>query len=656
VQIFSSLKRLLFPVSVLIAASCAPPAGESSATTFAYDIPSYPSTAVCPAPRKPGGPRCLAHVRTDTQGKPAVSAAPTAGYGPKQIQSAYNLPATGGAGQTVALIDAYDDPNAESDLAAYRAQFGLPPCTTANGCFRKVNQDGQQGNYPGQDPQGEWPGETSLDLDAVSAACPGCNILLVEANDDDISDLGTANNTAASLGATAISNSWGGAEDTSDPDVQAQYFNHPGILITASSGDDGYGTIFPASSPFVLGVGGTSLVLAAGTARGWAETAWSNGGSGCSAIMPKPSWQTDTGCGLKTVADVSADADPNTGLAVYQSGWEVIGGTSEASPLIAAIFALTGKASAGPSFPYSNVALFNDVTTGSNGNCGGSYLCTAGVGYDGPTGVGTPNGALWSSASGDGGTTQGSDAGTADSGGSVLADAGGGGGSTDSGATVEDASGPDGDAGPPVSGPLQVTLVSPADGATLPANSQVQLVAQVDSSVGLAQVVLDWQMPTGTVQVNCATPPANTTCTISGDTYTWSFLGTTGSRTWSVTAKDTAGNSVQSAQRSVSFVNEGQPQVTILAPAAGTAYAPGDVVQVIASATGPQGVSQVWLTWTPPSASPTQYELSYLGGNEWYVNLPPIQSAAVSGSRLLTVTAYDPSNVTGSAEVTVQVQ
>jgi subtilase family serine protease len=309
--------------------------------------------------------------------------------------SAYHLPsATAGLGQTVAIVDAYDDPSAESDLAVYRSYFGLPPCTTANGCFRKVGQTGSAA-YPRRD--SSWAQEISLDLDMVSAICPNCKILLVEANSASMPDLGTAVNTAVGLGANVVSNSYGGSESTSESSWDA-YFNHPGVAITFSSGDNGYGAEYPASSRYVTAVGGTSLTRAS-SSRGWTETAWSGSGSGCSAYEPKPSWQTDTGCTKRTVADVAAVADPHTGVAVYDSyrvgGWAVFGGTSVASPIVASVLALAGNAGsiAGASFAYGHTSGLFDVTSGSNGACGGSYLCTGEVGYDGPTGLGTPDGA-----------------------------------------------------------------------------------------------------------------------------------------------------------------------------------------------------------------------------------------------------------------------
>jgi len=336
--------------------------------------------------------RCHAKRRLDT-----TSQTTPAGFAPADLQNAYALPSSGGSGLTIAIVDAQDDPNAEADLSVYRAQFGLPPCTTANGCFQKVNEAGQASPLPA--PSGSWSQEIAVDLDMASAACPACNILLVEASSSRVPSLGAAVNTAARLGAAVISNSYGGPEVRSDI-VAGAYFDHPGILLTVSSGDGGYGAEFPASLPSVLSVGGTSLVKAA-NARGWSETAWGDGGSGCSRYQPKPAWQTDTGCARRTVADVAAVGDPNTGVAVYESykdgsgggdGWSVFGGTSVAAPLVAGIFVVTGHATASPEYPYANRSLFNDVTSGANGSCAGSYLCTADIAYDGPTGIGTPIG------------------------------------------------------------------------------------------------------------------------------------------------------------------------------------------------------------------------------------------------------------------------
>ncbi len=347
---------------------------------------------VCPGPVF-GSARCHSLVIVDGSGTPLAATAPS-GYGPSELQSAYALNVSGGSGQTVAIVDAYDDPNAEHDLGVYRSQYGLPACTTANGCFRKVNQTGGT-SYPRAN--GGWAQEISLDLDMVSAICPNCKILLVEASSNSFANLSASVDEAARLGANAISNSYGGGEYSSETSDQAHY-NHPGIAVTVSSGDNGYGVEFPASSQYVTAVGGTSLRRAS-TARGWSETVWSGAGSGCSAYVAKPSWQADAGCARRTVADVAAVADPNTGVAVYDSyayrgasGWMVFGGTSVASPIIASVYALAGNASqlTYAQSVYTNKSSLFDVTSGSNGSCG-TYLCNGATGFDGPTGNGTPN-------------------------------------------------------------------------------------------------------------------------------------------------------------------------------------------------------------------------------------------------------------------------
>jgi Ricin-type beta-trefoil lectin domain len=330
------------------------------------------------------------------------------GYGRADLVSAYNLPATG-SGQTVAIVDAYDNPNAAANLATYRAQYGLPSCTSTDGCFLKVSQTGTT-RYPPVDSSGGWEVEESLDVDMVSAVCPRCHIDLVEANSDSLNDLGTAVDEAVALGAKYVSNSYGVGEFSGENGYDT-YYNHPGVAVTAAAGDSGYGVSYPAASPDVVAVGGTSLTYTGSGARGWSETGWgspSGGagtGSGCSAYESKPSWQTDKGCSHRTVADVSAVADPGSGLAMYDTypstygidGWGVVGGTSAASPIIASVYALAGTPAPG-SYPAAYLyqqhgsAAINDVTSGANGPCSPAYLCTTETGYDGPTGWGTPEG------------------------------------------------------------------------------------------------------------------------------------------------------------------------------------------------------------------------------------------------------------------------
>ncbi len=403
----SALRRALIAALGLTAAVAVLAPAGAGASVRALRLPAHTVLpAACSLDQQAGFSHCNLKLLGDLKRHPLATTGPS-GYGPPDLQSAYSLAAaaaSAGAGQTVAIVDAYDDSTAAADLSTYRSNYGLPACTTANGCFKKVNQNGVQGSYPANN-QG-WALEISLDLQMVSAVCPKCHILLVEASSASNTALYTSEDTAARLGATEISNSYGGSESASDPANNA-HFNHPGIAITVSSGDSGYGVEYPSSSPYVTAVGGTTLSRAS-NARGWSETVWSGAGSGCSAYEAKPAWQTDTGCGRRTVADVSAVADPNTGVSVYDSncnflnqlegncfkGWGVVGGTSVSSPIIASVYALAGNAASVSygSFPYSHASALNDVTSGSNGSCSPAYLCTGEPGYDGPTGLGTPAG------------------------------------------------------------------------------------------------------------------------------------------------------------------------------------------------------------------------------------------------------------------------
>src|SRR5438093_11567924 len=302
--------------------------------------------AVCPTPRF-GSARCHALVVTDAAGN-AVAATTPNGYGPAQFHGAYSLPTAAPNAQTIAIVDAFDDPTAKADLDTFDSTFGLPffpwcggPVTTA--CFQKVNQSGQAKPLPRKD--AGWALEISLDVQVVHEICQNCKILLVEARDNGISNLAAAVNTAAKLGATVISNSYGG----SDSGPIAAY-NHPGIAITASSGDAGYGVEGPASFNTVVAVGGTSLTLGPGNTYG-RDRVWSLTGSGCSSLNTARAYQkaaagwSATGCASRRgVVDVAADADPKTGAAVYDStpyqgrtGWYRVGGTSLAAPLTAAV-------------------------------------------------------------------------------------------------------------------------------------------------------------------------------------------------------------------------------------------------------------------------------------------------------------------------------
>jgi N-acetylneuraminic acid mutarotase len=384
---------VLFSVGTVSTASADTPTASPGAGTVSVH-------RSCAVPQRVGEMACQSLVRDDVKSPKGILPQVTPnGYGPADLQSAYNLPsATGGADQTVAIVDAFDNPNAESDLAVYREQYGLPACTTANGCFKKIDQRGGS-NYP--PPDANWAGEIALDVDMVSATCPQCHILLVESDDNFDTNLYAAINKAVELGAKYVSNSWGGSEDPSQLQADESTFNHPGVVITASSGDGGYGVIYPSSSKYVTAVGGTALTRDS-SARGWSESVWFNQyggpGSGCSGFDPKPDFQGAVGtqCDNRAVADVSAVADPVTGVAVYNGGWAVYGGTSASSPIVASTYALAGTPVANTypnAYPYAAPAgSLNDVTQGNNGSCTPAVWCTAGPGWDGPTGLGTPNG------------------------------------------------------------------------------------------------------------------------------------------------------------------------------------------------------------------------------------------------------------------------
>jgi subtilase family serine protease len=392
----------LLKLGALALATVLGAAATSSAPASTLQIERFGNIyamSVCGKFSMPGTAHCYAKVVTDARGNIRESMLQTqltrnavpAGYGPSDLRGAYNVTSNGSASYTIAIVDAYGYPTAEQDLAVYRAQYGLPACTTANGCFKKVNQSG--GTTAPRTDTG-WDQEQALDLDMASAMCPGCKILLVQATSASYGNLASAVNYAAAH-ANAVSNSYGGSE--SGTTSYESSYTHPGVAITVSSGDNGYGVQFPASSPHVTAVGGTSLRRAS-NGRGWAETVWSGAGSGCSAVYAKPTWQSDGNCARRTVADVSAIADPNTGVAVYgpvtsrRSGWMVFGGTSVAAPLVAGVYGANGHTANYGADPYAHVTSLYDVTGGSNGSCGGSYLCTGATGYDGPTGLGTPNG------------------------------------------------------------------------------------------------------------------------------------------------------------------------------------------------------------------------------------------------------------------------
>jgi hypothetical protein len=376
---------------------------------------------VCPVPAQPGQVACQAVYQLAAPGPAAPAFVPAAarvpGYGPASLRGAYGLVWDSlhrGTGETVAVVDAYADPRVASDLGAYRAHFGLGSCTTASGCLRILNQNGKAAPLPRVSIG--WGVEESLDLDMVSAICPRCHLLLVESDSPTNASLGRAEMTAVAKGARFVSNSWSGNE-SSGQWVSNHYFNHPGDAIVFASGDTGYGTVYPADLPFVTSVGGTTLSRRASAGRPWTETAWGSAhpavtggtGSGCSRFTAKPSWQrapvdiSPGGCADRTENDVSAVANPATGVAVYDTykthgTWAELGGTSAAAPIVAAVYALAGNPaprSYPASYPYQHPARrFHDITAGVNGTCpaGSSYLCHAGRGFDAPTGLGTPSG------------------------------------------------------------------------------------------------------------------------------------------------------------------------------------------------------------------------------------------------------------------------
>jgi len=385
--------KLIATAAVTILGIAAAPAGAVS------------QRPVCPGPAAAGSALCHARVVTTVNGAPRATAAPR-GYGPAQFRGAYGLPSAAPAGQTIAIVDAYDDPNIAADLNAYSSQFGLPLCNSSNPCFQKVNQSGSaSGPFPRT--ESGWSLEIALDVEVAHGICPNCKILLVEANSSSLGNLAAAVRTAANLGANEISNSYGGSEFSTElSDTYASPYNQPGVAVTVSSGDSGYGSFgFPAALSSVITVGGTTLTLGTGNTYG-GESVWNGGGSGCSLYMTAPSWQSflSACAGKRGTADVAADADPATGAAVYDSvkyqgraGWMQVGGTSLSSPLIAGIYALAGGlpgGSTGASALYGHLgdgSLLHDVTSGTNGSCS-TLMCKGVAGYDGPTGVGTPRG------------------------------------------------------------------------------------------------------------------------------------------------------------------------------------------------------------------------------------------------------------------------
>jgi len=446
-----SLRSVAALFVMMMIPSVAPASPRARVAPDRQAAPDAPRTgAVCSR----GENQCHAHVQITAAGEIAAAAAPPGdGLGPADLQSAYQIdPATARQG-TIAIVDAYGYANLEADLGVYRAQFGLPPCTRANGCLKVVNQNGATSPLPAEPPpDDDWTVETALDADMASAACPGCKILVVQASDTSSINLYTAQNSAAAARPTVISDSWGRPQQAGEDLTNHEpFFDHPGIAQFVSAGDSGYnesgrGPAYPSTSAHVIAVGGTALTRSAG-ARGWSEVAWTMGGSSCSLSIPRPAFQAGSPCAFRAASDIAAVGDPATGVAVYNAangGWLVIGGTSAAAPLVAAIFAASGHGDAtaaqiaqiAQTAPTTG-ALF-DVTAGSNGPCG-NRLCNAGVGWDGPTGHGTPSA-------------------------TVLADTGSG----------------------PGTGTLTVAITSPGDHATVKAGFKVTATASADAvEVGL---------------------------------------------------------------------------------------------------------------------------------------------------------------------------
>jgi hypothetical protein len=378
-------------------------------------LPATTGAHVCPPPRS-GHAACdlmilvtrrghhTVHPRVVRARTAAAAGAPEPQAGsPAWLQQAYDLESLsatrGGGGDTIAIVEGGGDSTAEADLGVFRSTFGLGACTTQNGCFRRVDQNGGT-SYP-PDSMG-WSLETSLDLEAASSLCPLCKLVLVQAASSAWTNLLAADNEAHALGAGQISDSWTAVPSGT---LNANLITYSGVDTVVSSGDYGYSTGegFPSMLPGVTAAGGTTLTAADG-ARGFGESAWAHAGSGCSTQWSKPAWQTDTGCTKRASSDISADADPATGLLTYASagGWYVGSGTSLSAPLVAAYYALTGAQS--PAWAYAHAAQLNDVVSGSNAaSCTFAYLCTAGPGYDGPTGVGAISGAAVSGAPGIGG-------------------------------------------------------------------------------------------------------------------------------------------------------------------------------------------------------------------------------------------------------------
>lgn len=403
--IFTAILMLLTSLVIARPAAATPSPGQGGSTSTIQLTPPKDTKAACASAQR-GHVSCLALLSTTKRHldlpavRRAADSAFQAPYDPYALRNAYNVPSTtNGQGQTVAIVDAYHNPHLEYDLGMYRTHWALGACTLTNGCLQQWGQAGPEGLIPTTSDPG-WAFEEDLDVEMVSAICPNCNITVVEADSANDADMTEAEITAVTSGAKFVSNSFGSTTPiqtgTNDP-----WHQHDGVVVTASSGDNGYGVSYPAADTDTVAVGGTSLLPTTSNNRGWSEITWANGGSGCST-EPKPSWQPDTGCAGHTLADVSAVANPYTGVAVYDSdptesnGWGEAGGTSASSPIIAATYALAGTPGSVPAAAglYAHANQLNDIVAGVNtvSGCSPTYLCKAAIGYDGPTGLGTPYG------------------------------------------------------------------------------------------------------------------------------------------------------------------------------------------------------------------------------------------------------------------------
>jgi subtilase family serine protease len=394
--------KLLLPVAgtiaTLLLASLGPTAEAAKVT--------YQNYSVC-TKATAGKAGCLAVRRKVLVGgieQHLVSANAAGGFGANDLRTAYGITAQGTKNKVIAIVDAYHSATAFDDVTEYRTTFGLPtmlncsavkpPKGSKSPCFYQLNQSGLADTSPTTTNAG-WAQEIALDIEMASAICPKCSVLLVEANTATNKDLSAAVATAGDFaGVVAISNSYGGPDNTEPTDSPYAAAAANGIAVVASSGDSGYAVNAPASYASVIGVGGTNLKV--DTKGSWAsETVWSMAGSGCSKLNPTPAWQdaSVTKCPGKSTVDVSAVADPATGVKVFVDGfWYEFGGTSASAPIIAALFALKNNfGDSAATYLYTNAAALHDILSGTTGRCRPAIWCTAGIGFDGASGLGSPN-------------------------------------------------------------------------------------------------------------------------------------------------------------------------------------------------------------------------------------------------------------------------